>query len=257
MKKFSVIIAAVAMFCLSAHAQSVGDRRLLNHLGVGVSAGVLDGIGFEVSTPLTGFFAIRAGVSFLPSLSRTFNVDLTGIDDYNKYFIKDNADIKVKTGFTNWKFLVDIHPFKGMFRLTAGAYFGSDVFASAENAEDFLKDGYKGTSGVVEGDYKYMSDLQGNVKADIKVNKFKPYVGIGVGRAVPKGRLAFNFDFGVQFWGKPSLWTNTQDDLTGNSVYTKIEKDHVKDKDFKDGLDYASKVIVCPVISFRLTGRIL
>ena len=77
-----------------------------------------------------------------------------------------------------------------------------------------------------------------------------PYVGIGLGRAVPKGRLGFQFDAGVQFWGTPKVYI---DGANGKEQLTE------EDTNGDDGgaIKTLSKITVYPCISFRLVGRIL
>jgi hypothetical protein len=107
--------------------------------------------------------------------------------------------------------------------------------------------------------YTVVSDNQGNISADLKVNSFKPYIGIGVGRAIPTNRLNVSFDFGVQFWGRPSVWAYISDN-DGKS-YRKADRDMITNdedycNDIKDVLKTAEKVIVYPVLTVRLNGRI-
>ena len=48
--------------------------------------------------------------------------------------------------------------------------------------------------GLDLGDYLLTPDERGNVDATLKVAAFRPYLGVGFGRAVPaKHRFAFNF----------------------------------------------------------------
>ena len=46
-------------------------------------------------------------------------------------------------------------------------------------------------------------DNNGNVSGGLKVSGFRPYLGLGFGRAVPKKRVGVMFELGVQFHGKP------------------------------------------------------
>ena len=73
--------------------------------------------------------------------------------------------------------------------------------------------------GVELDDYLLEPDDNGNVNAYIKTASFKPYLGIGIGRAVPKKRIGLMFDAGVQFWGSPKVYCNdhklTKEDVGG------------------------------------------
>ncbi len=101
--------------------------------------------------------------------------------------------------------------------------------------------------GLKAGDYIIEPDAQGQIDGSIRVNKFRPYIGLGFGRAVPRHRINFCFDLGVQFWGKPSVIANDKKVTKGD-----LEGDADIDKTF-NAID---KMVVCPVLSFRIIGRI-
>ena len=100
--------------------------------------------------------------------------------------------------------------------------------------------------GLALGDYFIEPTEQGNAEATLKVNGFRPYLGIGFGHSVPKNRIGFQFDLGVQFWGSPKVYVQDKQ-LTEQST------------NGEDGgvIKTISKVSVYPCMSFRLTGRIL
>lgn len=249
--KFLFVSLAVAFTALSAQAQE-GDRNCFNHLSVGVSVGTT-GIGIDLATPICNYVQMRAGVDFVPNIK--FNTDLD-IDapDVPGYNIPNEIEVEGKVGFTNGKLLFDVYPFKkSSWHVTAGAYFGSSKIVKAYNKEEGVlvdlaeyNKSVENKIGVELGDYLLTPDDDGNVNAYIKTSSFKPYLGIGYGRAVPRKRLGFMLDLGVQFWGTPKVYCNdhrlTEDDVDG-----------------EDGgiMKTLSKVKVYPVISFRLCGRIL
>lgn len=161
--------------------------------------------------------------------------------DYYDYM--DYIDLEGKTGFTNGKLLVDFYPSRNSsFHVTAGAYFGGSKIIEAYNEEDGALLNYRN---LFIGDYILEPDEEGNINAQIKTNSFKPYIGIGIGRAVAKRKnLSFQFDMGVQFWGKPKIMCN------GNQ----LEASDLDDEE--EFLDVVSNLRVYPVISFRLAGKI-
>jgi hypothetical protein len=99
----------------------------------------------------------------------------------------------------------------------------------------------------------------------MKVNAFKPYVGIGFGRAVTKHRVGVQFDLGVQFWGRPGIFADVKyfDYDKGDFVIRneRLERGRIttSNSDYQD-LDEAirimEKVCVCPVLKIRVNGRI-
>jgi len=253
MLKMKRIFALVA-FALVGTPSLFAQENLFNHVAVGAAVGT-EGFGFEVATPVTNYLALRAGMSMLPKLKLSGDVN---IDSDNRLLVNKKTTIEGKLNKVDFKFLVDFYPFAAGFplRLTVGAYIGGSKLVSVYNTEPFLAESEWGLAGVKLGDYRITSDEQGNISADAKVKKFKPYVGLGIGRAVPKKRLSFNFDLGVQFWGTPGVWTNVMDDF-GRRSYKKLTKEDVNNDDADKVFDIMSKIKAYPVISFRLNGRIL
>jgi hypothetical protein len=271
MKKMFLLCAMAVLGLGQANAQLDEDEYgFFNHVSLGISAGT-DGIGFQVAAPLTYHFAVRAGYSFMPKFSYKKDIKLNN----DIAFSRQRVDIEGKLNMGDISVLFDYYPFKSStFRITAGAYFGKDKPLNVSNAQPFINEyseigGMKisnwGTKGLELGSgtetYTAVSDAQGNVQADLKVNSFKPYVGIGFGRAVPKHTIGVQFDLGVQFWGTPEVWTNINDSW-GETKYQKVDKDKItnpdKDyKDVKDAIKTIEKIGVYPVLTFRLVGRIL
>ena len=230
------------MLCLpGATAQKrVRQFGAFDHVSLGLSAGT-PGIGFEVATPLSDYLALRAGYQFMPELSYKTDVD------YKNHGNTEQTEVEGKLKMGTLNMLLDIYPApSSTFHFTTGFYYGtSDEIVTAENTKPVL-----GVDGGLEiGDYIVGFDSEGYAKASIDVARFRPYVGLGFGRAVPRKRFAFNFDLGVQFWGTPKVYENqtgTKQQLTKENTGT----------DAGEVLKYISKVTVYPVINFRLTGRI-
>ena len=266
--KHLFLVALAAIFgtqSLQAQGQDV-EYGLFNHLSAGVSVGT-DGIGLEVASPINNYLSVRLGYSFLSGkYTGDFDFDSSEAflrkEDGSGYY--DKVDVEAKLNIGDLKLLFDVYPFKkSTFRFTAGAYLGKSKFLTAKSTNHFINKGYWGNSGPELGNgsntYTVVSDEKGAINADLKTNSFKPYLGIGFGRAVPKSRVSVSFDLGVQFWGKPGLWTQIDDNE--GTKYRKVEKDRILSKqewcdDFKDGLDIMEKVCVYPVLSLRLNGRI-
>ena len=207
--------------------------------------------------------------------------------DLNQYpggNLPNKLEVQGKLDNTLGHILIDIHPFKTSFHLTLGAYFGKDEIIDVYNKESgFLKpiNAYNeaiinanspsadpGVKQVVNqynlkmiggelGDYFVTPNPaeNGDVRAYAKVKSFRPYVGLGFGRAVPKKRIGCQFDLGVQFWGKPEIYVPTYDKAAKTYQYEKIDGDKAGD-DAGKVLKTISKVSVYPVLNFRLVGRI-
>lgn len=103
--------------------------------------------------------------------------------------------------------LVDFHPFGSAFRLTAGAvYNGSEISGSFAPNENIQAGGRSYTPAEV-------GDVAMAVTFDRSV---APYVGVGLGRAVPR-RVSFLFDLGAIYQGSPSV------DLTASGMLAPTE----------------------------------
>lgn len=274
MKKLFLLLTMAVFGLGQAYAQLDEDEfGIFNHVSLGVSAGT-DGIGFDLAAPLTYNFAIRAGYSFMPKIKykkKEVNIG-SDVDFINGGTADQLVDIEGKLNMADFKVLLDFYPFRSSsFHLTAGAYFGKSKPVQVYNAGPFLRETAWGNKGIELGtgydSYTLVSESDGNVKAELKTKSFKPYVGIGFGRAVPKHRLAVQFDLGVQFWGKPEVWgnINSVNPETGmlETRYQKIDKDRIvtegKDKaykDIKDAIKTIEKFSVYPVLTLRLNGRL-
>lgn len=103
-----------------------------------------------------------------------------------------------------------------------------------------------------KGDKNMMvpDEKNGTVKASIKVNRFKPYVGFGYGGAISKDKLTrLSFDAGVMFWGgTPSIITHDGIDLAHDveSIRGKLGR----------YVDTAKFFKVFPMVEIRLSRRI-
>jgi hypothetical protein len=268
MKKL-LFIVGVMFFCVGYISAQEEDNNIFTHLGVGLGVGTT-GIDIQVAAPLTDNFEVRAGYSIMPKFKYKKNVNL-GSDPA---FLEDpqKVDVEGKLNMGDFKLLVDYFPLKSSsFHLTAGAFLGKSNPVEIYNANAFLQPSAYGNKGLELGtganSYTLVSESDGSVRAEVKTNSFKPYFGIGFGRAVPKGSVGVQFDLGVQLWGTPELWgiINSVNQETGmpETKYQKIDKDRIvtenKDKgykDFKDAVDFIEKVVVYPVLTLRINGRI-
>ena len=252
MKRF-LFIAIASLFGLQS-MQAQEEFGVFDHLGAGISIG-LDGIGFDLAAPLTDWAAVRAGMSIMPGVKYNDDVD---IDSNSKSITKKQVNVEGKLKMSDFKLLVDFYPIKSSsFHLTAGAYIGQKKLIELYNTEEFIAREDWGSAGIKLGDYRVTSDDEGNVKANIEVAGFKPYLGIGFGRAVPKSNISVSCDLGVKFWGSPGVYTWTTDNF-GNRVYNKITKEdaNTDNKDANDAFDILSKITVFPVLNIRICGRL-
>lgn len=274
-----LFIALSLLVAVAVQAQE--DNVLFKHVSAGLNLGT-NGIGFEVGTTLTPILEMRAGMDFMPNINinKTLKYDrpkeLNNVPGelLNERYVNipeygAKVDIRIKTFLTQGKVLFDIFTSKeSSFHFTVGAYFGNSVIGKGRCADktiaavELYNQDIK--NGLIKAEPQYPDGIkidmegyslghdQGRAELQAKVSSFRPYVGIGFGRTVPrKHRLGCKFDFGVQFWGAPKLY-----DKYNNDHQIKKSEPGLS-KDFQDGLDIAEKVSVYPTIKFSLFGRIL
>lgn len=262
MKKFFLTLIVAITTTISMSAQT--DTRLFNHLSVGLNVGTT-GIGADIAMPVTRFLDIQAGITIMPKIKYNtelhLNMPLSNISNVLPIPLDiNNVPIQGKLKMLNGKVMINFYPIPvSSFHITAGAYFGGGEVAELYNTIDgqltpvnqanaFIRENNLPYDeiGLKLGDYLLTPDANGNVKATLKTKGFKPYVGLGFGRAVPKKRIGFKFDLGAMFWGTPEV-------IDHNGV--ELIK---QDWDGKDGGAFRiiSKIKVYPVLNFRLCGRI-
>ena len=247
MKRFLHLLLLVSVgFCLPAKGQV--DLRILNHLSVGAEVGTM-GWGVDISMPITPFVDVQAGYSMLPKVTFSTSIGL------NKAFpgVDYKIPVKGETLMKNGKLLVNVMPIPHLssFHVTVGAYIGPDEIMGMYNKESLLFISEYNAMfpdnkiGLALGDYLLEPDANGYINGKLKVFTAKPYVGIGIGRGVPKRRIGFKFDLGCVFWGKPTIYCNdikvTDTDLNGIG---------------DEAMRIITKFKFYPVMNFRLCGKI-
>lgn len=248
MKKVFLVLALILASVCNMQVKAQKEQGLFNRLSVGVSASTL-GIGIDASTTFNRYLMLRAGVDIMPGITIDTDVDVdlnvSGLD-------KSSTSVNVEGGIqrTQASLLLNVYPFKrSSFFVTGGAYFGGSRLVKIKGHSQELKDlydQYGDQVGIIIGDYKLPIDENGNVTGGLKVNGFRPYLGLGFGRAVPYKRVGFMVELGAQFHGPRKVYSGTGDvdDLLDQTD---------GDDDFTKVID---KLKVYPVLKFRICGRI-
>ncbi len=189
--------------------------------------------------------------------------------------VKREYAVQGKLGFTNGKLLFDIFPFKSTgfpFFVTVGAYFGGSQIIKVYNKDagslqivnqanaairEYNNANIPGQTPIKEiyatqGQYTDLGpNANGDVEFNVKVNGFKPYLGVGFGRPVPMNkRVGVQVELGCMFWSTPKVTFSGNKDID-------IEKDKAGDKDVGKAIDIISKFSVWPCLNFRICGKIL
>jgi len=280
MKKLLVICGLVLSGMQNMSAQKVDDYGIFQHVGANLGVGT-EGISIGVATPVTNYLELGVGVNFMMAFKPSGDVNInssaaSGVPrtNANGDYLDANGNVttnpaqvavrdfqlnalKIKGNMsrTTFDFKVSAYPFglKNDFFVTTGFSFGGKKIATLEGHSDDVAAIYqwspaydKDITAVIDK-YNINIDKQGNVDGDLRVNAFRPYLGLGYGRLVPKGRVGFRAELGVQFMGHIKVYQGDSE-LNLNSVGTKATDDLSKIID---------KWSVYPVLKLMLTTRIL
>lgn len=182
-----------------------GERTygLANHVGIGVSGGLWNGISPEVGIPLGGHIAVRGGYNFMSSIwsyEKVLDLGTITDDDNNTY---DLSNIPLKANLaTQYYGLADLYlSKKGKFHLTVGVFGGQNlahITADLTNVSQIKPEDY-GTLAISYNGASISTDENGFVHAYLRPQKaIMPYFGIGWGRIVNlKSWLSLSLDLGV------------------------------------------------------------
>lgn len=286
-KRFFTVLCALALTVGASAQIDEDDKQLFNHVGAGVSVGldgigfnVATTITPYVQARAGISFMPKIEVN---DIDVDLNIGDNEVQQANAFIDKFNQlglgegpighinppkelSMSAKLNMTDFKLLFDIYPTKtSPWRLTVGFYAGKSQLLEAwtTNCGDELQAITQYNTALQE--HKSLADqfnlnpiglevgeylIQPNgdqARAFLKVNGFKPYIGIGSGRAIStKHRFSFAWDLGCQFWGTPTIYV--------------MDKPLDKDSSI-DGeggiIKNVSKITVYPTLSFRFNGRIL
>ena len=274
----------------------LSEKNILNHMDVGASVGSM-GLGIDVAVPVGDYVRVRAGYTYMPRFCITRNFDAGSracsfiekfgtldekfakygvdinspsfkeeremIEAYNngELVAKDYITANMKPSMHQFKFLVDVMPFKNNkhWSFTAGFFVGPSKIGDACTADKetallkavnlynsryyrdyFLNDKYiiyddaygrhnvsidaltelameNGMGGYTLGTFKddgrralMLPDEDGKARAEMKVSKFRPYLGFGYNTHLSKDRKwNMNVDAGIMFFcGAPRVYVN-------------------------------------------------
>lgn len=257
MKKF-LIAVITAVTAMGAQAQLVPgmDRlNIFNHLGVGVSAST-NGVGIEVGTTITNFVELRAGVSIMPGFGFHTDTEIA-FENYGNYggnygndYSSERVNLDASFKRVQGSVIFNVYPGGKKFPLfiALGGYFGGNKLVNITGHVNPETLEAIGNNPYVEiGDYKVNFDRNGDIKADLRVDKFRPYIGLGTGHFIPKRRINFSWEVGVQLHGHPKIYANDSE----------LKLDEIMGDDSSDTYQkIMDKITVWPVLKFTISGRI-
>jgi len=188
---------------VSAPAQTAPTATRSMHPFSGLAVGVkfgLAGVGFDVATPLVPQrLNLRGGASFISYTPSTIVVDNLNVNGAIKF---QNADI-----------MLDVFPFHGRFRLSAGATIynntGLTATLSVPTGQSFSVGGTDYYSEPYNAVTNPAGPITGSGTFTFGGSKVAPRVTIGTGNMLPgRGRFTFESEIGFQYFSEPVIVYN-------------------------------------------------
>ena len=259
--KFCLVLATTLFVVASVFSQN--NFKSFGSMSLGVKASTF-GYGFEAATPLNKLLMLRLGVNLtngadklIGKLVGDLNFPLPEDEDFIESFgYMPDLGIKPGINFTHGNLLLDFHP-AGIFHITVGAFVGGSKLkvdgrlVDSNNQPSKLLPGK--TWPVLEiGAQKQKIDMMnGQARLDVLLgNAVKPYLGLGLGRAVPKKRVSFKFELGAIYQNGYKIKNNgTVLDLK-NAPETEVQN-------IQNNVNKFSKfVMIWPMLNFQVCCRI-
>lgn len=252
----------------SLHCDSYGTFK---HMGANLNVGT-EGIGIGVGMPISNYFELSLGVNFMlgfkpydyvnmqsdgvsiPQMvdGNTPLLNASGQQIYRTYS-KKQLKLEGNTSRVTFDFKLNAYPFglRNDLFVAAGISFGGAKICDLEGHSDafaniYAENPYYAGDVSVEVAKSYLAvDHQGNTSGELRVKSVRPYFGLGYGRQVPRRRIGFRVEAGLQMMGRMNVYQNGQK-LT---VYDSMKSD--------DGFtDWVDRWRVYPVFKLALTTRL-
>ena len=211
MRKISFPI--LLLFCiLTLQAQD----RAFTRWSAGINGG-LYGAGLQAATNLSPHLRLRTGFDYFSYNQQnvaSFDADFEGYEEFEGFNATLEADItEASVTFPNFKLLLDIYPMRnGIFCFTTGFYIGSNkveadgLIHRYDELVRLSQEMGRGKPSLEYEDIVFSPDDDGSFNGLLTMgSSFKPYIGLGLGRTIPKNRVGVKFELGMVYQGKFEL----------------------------------------------------
>lgn len=243
-------IILLSVLCCLAFGASAQEMGYFNHLSIGAKAGTA-GVGIELAAPVGSFFQLRAGYAIVPPLSYTRTVEVPEHPGAHGSEKGANipVDAKATCNLSNAELMVDIFPFENSdFHITAGMLYGPKNAVKVTNTTPMPED-YDIVGLDVDG--YTVKAVNRYIEGYIGVESLRPYLGVGLGRAVRTDRkVSFTCDLGAIYWGKPGLYAPGEP-LIGDWEDVRITAASLNGRD-KGLIEKAEKLSLYPMVNVHL-----
>lgn len=208
--KKTLLAAALLLLPLLSRAQPeywVYDGSF-NHYALGVTIGG-DGIGAEIATTIARRMEFRIGYSYMGGIGLTLPLKVKSIEPWD---IQQEVIGKASLTGSRVNAMLDIYPDRmEPFRFTIGCFYEINPDIIRGDTVEPVQIGEKnwGTLPYPVNGQQFTTDPEGHVHAGLTGNKFRPYIGIGMGHCLAKGRVKqYGLDAGIVYLGdlEPYTW---------------------------------------------------
>lgn len=282
MRKLFLLLFAAGMAC-GASAQD--NMEAFRHLSIGGEVG-LHGFGVEVAVPIQKHLVLKAGYNWAPAgdlIGTDLSLDTeelreaqeqytaaTSYEFQNKFGDEAIIHAGLQMGLTNYKAMINWYPFaSGRLYIAGGVYYTPDNkqndpflrisgnttendWAALQELNSKLPAEDQKELALEIGEEKYAvleKDGCGYLQADYKFDPLKYYVGLGLGRCIPNGRLGLQLELGAMIYQNSVL--SCQEKEVGSITDA---ADGLGD-DVKEILEYVDKYPIYPQLTLRLCFR--
>ena len=218
MVRKTVLVVTMFVFLFSSHLHA-------QNFSLGLKASTL-GFGVEAEGNVKELIGGRIGANYLSF-------------DYSGKASDIDYDFEVES--KNLLVLLDVHPFRGSFRISGGVVLNDSTFDATSVSADK----------VTIGDKEYSGSEIGTLKGTVDFNKTSPYIGLGWDTSFGKSkRFGFLFDIGVVYQGSPDITLSADGPISTDPTF---QSDLAREEqDLQDDLD---KFKYYPVIALGVSYR--
>lgn len=201
------ICASIVLFVLVVFS-GIAQHSAFESWSAGINAG-LYGAGIQGATSLSSHFKLRAGYDYFTYNQKDvaeFEVDV----EYSGYQGTATAELTdLEVTLPNFKAMIDYYPMKnGIFCLTGGFYFGNNRASTNGLIRNYqeLSEQLGENPDLRYEDIVITPNDDGTFFGELGMgNGVKPYLGLGLGRTIPRHRVGFKFELGMVYQGEYTL----------------------------------------------------
>lgn len=187
---------------------------------VALTAGLTTlGITLEAVTPLNNHFNLKAGLNYFSYNTGQRYISLNDPNGALHQAFGQDVSYRMRGEAKNIHahLVVDFYPYKkGLLYFSGGFYFGrtklkaSGIITNRDGSPAQLQPPYEWPE--LEFNGQKIDITNGQLNAELTLgNTVKPYLGIGLGRAIPRRRLGVKLEVGLLLAGKYTLKQNGVD----------------------------------------------